>query len=430
MGTHKLEGSFNYRNRDGKDDETVDENMSDSGYQTMGEYISRVISQENSNSNDYRAKIDYTLPFKNGTKYEAGLQTRIQDETEALDFKSFNTTSQEFENNPLFTSSMDFKEQIHSVYSTYTGNLSAIKYVAGARVEYDKRETTHYKESVPSTYKLDRFDFFPSLHLSYELADHSELMTSYSKRINRPDGRDLDPFPSYMNQYSIRTGNPALKPEYTDSYEMSYMKKFGNSFLSVETFYRTTNNLITRLTNVVDNISYMTVGNMNRDYSLGGEVMGNVNMTKWLLVNTSFSLYNYQLKGEVLGASVNKQSTNYNGRLNATVKFSQDSRFQLSGFYRGPSVSAQGTQKGSVFTNLSYRQDFMKKKLTATVSVRDIFGTMRMQGTSYGDNFNSTFKMTREPRVVMLTLSYKINNYKLDKSANDEPRSESNDELF
>lgn len=429
LGTHKLEGSFNYRNRDGKTDETVDESLSDAQYQTMGEYISRVITHENSNSNDYRAKLDYTLPFKNGAKYEAGLQTRIEDEQEDLDFKSFNVTTQQFENNPMFTSNMDFKEQIHSAYSTYTGSLVGIQYVAGLRGEYNKREITHYKENVPNTYKLDQFDYFPSLHLSYELADHSQLMTSYSKRINRPDGRDLDPFPSYMNKYTIRTGNPALKPEYTDSYELSYMKKFGGSFLSFETFYRTTNNLITRLTNVVDDISYMTVGNMNRDYSLGGEIMGNINVTKWLLINTSFSLYDYKLKGDVLGESVDKESTNYSGRLNATVKFSTESRFQLSGFYRGPSVSAQGTQKGSVFTNLSYRQDFMKKKLTATVSVRDLLGTMRMQGTSSGDNFSSTFKMTREPRVVMLTLSYKINNYKIDRSAPEE-RSESNEDLF
>jgi len=430
MGTHKLEGSFNYRNRDGKSDETVDENLTDEAYQTMGEYISRVITHENSNSNNYRGKLDYTLPFKNGTKYEAGLQTRIENEKEDLDFKSFNVASQQFENNPMFTSNMDFKEQIHSAYSTYTGSLIGVQYVAGLRGEYNKREITHYKENVPNTYKLDRFDFFPSLHLSYELADHGQLMTSYSKRINRPDGRDLDPFPSYQNKYTIRSGNPALKPEYTDSYEFSYMKKFGNSFLSLETFYRTTNNLITRLTKVVDDISYMSVDNMNRDYSLGGEIMGNINVTKWLLVNTSFSLYDYKLKGEVLGKSVDKESTNYSGRLNATVKFNSDSRLQLTGFYRGPSVSAQGDQKGMIFTNLSYRQDFMKKKLTATVSVRDLLGTMRMQGTSYGDNFSSTFKMTREPRVLMLTLSYKINNYKMDRSAPEEQRSESNDDLF
>ena len=416
-GTHKLEGSFNYRNRDGGSDETIDEYQTDANYSQVGEYLSRVITNENSNSNDYRAKLDYTLPLKGGSKFEAGLQSRIEDESEALDFQDFNTTTQQFENNPNFTSSMDFKENIHSIYSTYTGNLKAIQFVVGVREEYNKRSIIHYKENVPNKYNLDRFDFFPSLHLSYELVDKSQLMTSYSRRINRPDGRDLDPFPSYMNQYTIRTGNPGLKPEYTDSYEASYMKKFGNSFVSLETFYRTTNNLMTRLTNVVDGISYMTVDNLNRDYSMGGEIMGNLNMTKWLLINTSFTLYNYKLKGEVLGKSVDKQSTNYSGRLNATIKFTPESRLQLTGFYRGPSVSAQGDQKGMVFTNLSYRQDFMKKKLSATLSVRDLLGTMRMQGTSYGDNFKSTFKMTREPRVLMLTLSYKINNYKMDKSA-------------
>jgi len=249
-------------------------------------------------------------------------------------------------------------------------------------------------------------------------------MASYSKRINRPDGRDLDPFPSYMNQYTIRIGNPDLKPEYTDSYEFSFIKNFDRSFISVETFFRTTNNLITRLQRQEGEISYMTSDNLNRDYSTGGEIMANVDLTKWLLVNTSFSLFNYQMKGEVLGKSIDRQSTNYSGRLNATIKFNPDSRLQLTGFYRGPSVSAQGEQKGMVFTNLSYRQDFMKKKLSATLSMRDVLGTMRMQGTSSGDGFKSTFKMQREPRVLMLTLSYKINNYKMDRQAPSEQPSQ------
>jgi len=422
MGLHKLEGSFNYRNRDGLSDETNDEYRSDAGYTQKNEYLSQVVTSENSNSNDYRAKLDYTLPLKGGDKFEAGLQSRIENQKEEFNFSNFGV------NDPKFTSDMDFKEAIHAVYSTYTGNVKAVQYVVGLRGEYNKRSIDHSKVDVP--YKLDRFDVFPSAHLSYELVDKSQLMTSYSRRINRPDGRDLDPFPSYMNQYTIRIGNPDLKPEYTDSYEFSYMKKFGNSFVSLETFYRTTNNLMTRITEVRDGISYMTSDNLNRDHSMGGEIMGNINITKWLLVNTSFTLYNYKLKGEVLGKSVDRESTNYSGRMNATVKFSPESRLQLTGFYRGPSVSAQGDQKGMVFTNLSYRQDFMKKKLSATLSMRDVLGTMKMQGTSYGDNFKSTFRMQREPRVLMLTLSYKINNYKMDKQAPTEQPSQGTEDMF
>jgi outer membrane receptor protein involved in Fe transport len=409
-GMHKLEGTFDYRGRDGQSNETINEFISDASFKQTTNYLSQVLTTEDSKSNDFRFKLDYTLPLQRGAKFEAGLQSRMESETELFNFKNFGI------NDPKFTSDMDFREDIHAAYSTYSGKYVGIQYQLGLRGEYTKRTIDHSKTTTP--YVLDRFDLFPSAHFSYDLNDNNQLMTSYSRRINRPDGRDLDPFPNYMNQYTIRIGNPDLKPEYTDSYELSYMRKFGNSFISFETFYRTTNDLMTRVQELKDDdIIYMTTQNLNRDHSLGGEIMGNVNVTKWLLVNTSFSLYNYQLKGEVLGKSVDRQSTNYSGRLNATVKFNSDSRLQLTGFYRGPSVSAQGDQKGMVFTNLSYRQDFLKKKLSATLSVRDVLGTMKMEGTSFGDDFKSTFKMQREPRVLMLTLSYKINNYKLDKQA-------------
>lgn len=429
-GTHKLEGSFDYRNRDGLSYENIDEFISDANFSKTNNFLSRVITNEDDNSNDYRMKIDYTLPLEKGGKFEAGVQSRMERETELFNFKNYNPTSGTFENNPLFTSDMSFKEDIHSIYSTYSGNVKAIQYMLGLRGEYTKRSIDHSKVNEP--YTLDRFDVFPSAHFSYDLVDKSQFMTSYSRRINRPGGRELDPFPNYMNQYTIRIGNPDLKPEYTDSYEFSYMRKFGNSFVSLETFYRTTNDLMTRVQELKDDgIIYMTTKNLNRDHSLGGEIMGNINVTKWLLVNTSFSVYNYKLQGEVLGKSVDRQSTNYSGRLNATVKFSGDSRMQLTGFYRGPSVSAQGDQKAMIFTNLSYRQDFMKKKLSATLSVRDILGTGKFEGTSFGDDFKSTFKMQREPRVLMLTLSYKINNYKMDKqSAPAEQPSQGGDDMF
>ena len=430
-GMHKLEGSFDYRNRDGKAKENNDEFLSNSSYSESNEFLTRVNTNETSTSNDYRMKLDYTLPLNEGSKFEAGLQSRIENETEKFYFEDYDLTTQTFINDPDFTSDMDFSEAIHSIYSTYSGKTIGIGYQVGLRGEYNKRTIEHYSD-VKNTYSLDLFDVFPSVHFSYDLASENQLMASYSKRVNRPDGRDLDPFPNYMNQYTIRIGNPNLKPEYTDSYEFSYMRKFGTSFLSLETFYRTTNNLISRIQEMKDDgIIYMTMDNLNRDYSIGGELMGNINATKWLLINTSFSLYNYQLKGEILGSSVDKQSTNYSGRLNATVKFSPDSRMQLTGFYMGPTVSAQGDQKAMMFTNLSYRQDFMNKKLSATLSIRDVLKTGKYQGTSFGDSFKSTFKMTRDPQVVMLTLSYKINNYKMERQPSGEQQSQPGaDDMF
>ncbi|MGE5393709.1 MAG: TonB-dependent receptor domain-containing protein [Candidatus Saccharibacteria bacterium] len=422
-GMHKLEGSFEYRNRRGNASENIDEVLSDAFYHPSDNYLSRVQTSENDNSDDYRMKLDYTLPLKGGAKFEAGAQSRLEGETEMFGFKNYDPATGTFINNPEFTSDMDFQENIHSIYSTYSGKLSKVEYMVGLRGEYTNRSIAHSKVKEP--YKLDRFDVFPSAHFSYQMGEKNQLMTSYSRRINRPDGRDLDPFPNYMNQYTIRIGNPNLKPEYTDSYELSYMRRLaGSSFISFETFYRTTNDLMSRVQEVRDNVTYMSMDNLNRDHSTGGELMANINFTRWLLVNTSFTLYNYQLKGTLMGVSVDRQSTNYSGRMNATVKVSPESRFQLTGFYRGPSANAQGSQKGMMFTNFSYRQDFMKKKLTATLSLRDVFGTGKYEGTNIGQSFRSTFRMQREPRVLMLTLSYKINNYKMERESQQEQPSQ------
>jgi hypothetical protein len=83
--------------------------------------------------------------------------------------------------------------------------------------------------------------------------------------------------------------------------------------------------------------------------------------------------------------------------------------------YRGPSVSAQGDREGMFYSNISYRQDLMKKKLTATVSLIDALGTGKYEGTTVGPNFKSYQRFEREPRILTLTLSYKINNYKVDR---------------
>lgn len=428
-GMHKLEGSFNYRYRDGLSSENIDETKSDASFRNTSDFISRVITSENSDDNNYRLKLDYTLPLAGGARFEAGLQSRMDSEVEDFNFKNYDPVTKTFVNNALFTSDMDYKENIHSAYTTYSGQLSVIKYQLGLRGELTDRSILHSKTNKP--YTLNRFDVFPSVHLSYDLANKDQVMASYSKRVNRPSGRDLDPFPNYMNQYTIRIGNPDLKPEFTDSYEVSYMKKFGNSFLSVESFYRTTNDLMTRIQELKDGVLYMTMENINRDHSLGGEVMGNFNITKWLLINSSFSVYNYKLEGEISGVSVDRESTNYSGRLNSTIKFTPDSRLQLTGFYRGPSVSAQGEMKSMIFTNLAYRHEFMKKKLSATLSVRDLFATGKFEGSSMGSDFKSTFKMQREPRVVMLTLSYKLNNFKSERpSAPQERAGQGMDDMF
>lgn len=403
--THKLEASLYYRYRDGSDASTQLERKYNEDGTLSNEYVLDMVSDESETSQDVRAKVDYTRPIGAKGKLEAGYQGRIRTEEESYGYTGTN------DGVPIdLTNGMDFNRQIHAVYGTYSNSWGDFSYMAGLRGEYTYRVISDNSgnESV-----VDRLDYFPSAHLSYDISDKTQLMMSYSKRIDRPRGWDLNPFESYMNQTTIRKGNPDLTPEYTNSFDLGLMQRFGTSFLSVEAFYRSTEDKVEHISSVrEDGVMVQQVVNAGSDKSMGGEVMANVDVLRWLTLNGSVSVYQYILSTEVNGVYVDKTSTNLDGQLNATFKFSKSSRMQWSANYRGPSVSAQGDREASVFTNLSYKHDFFKNKLTATLSVQDLLGTGGWRGSSSGDGFYQTFDFSPKPRVVQLTLSYKLNNYK------------------
>jgi hypothetical protein len=166
--------------------------------------------------------------------------------------------------------------------------------------------------------------------------------------------------------------------------------------------------------------------NMNDDYSLGSELMINYEIKPGMRLVASGTLYNYWLKGDVNGQSVDQKSTNFDGKLNFDMKLAKNTRFQLMGVYRGPTISAQGRREGMYYANTSVKQELFNNRLSATLQVQDIFGTMKFSGTSSGPNFNNQFTFRRESQIVQLTLSYKINNFKT-KPGKDGSNSNGND---
>lgn len=412
--THKLEGMVYYRRRTGDDAEYQSEVMADENYNPGDIYNLQIRNIEDEESSDVRANLDYTRPLGETGKLEAGLQTRMRWETEDFLFEYFDPENQNWLDNPDYSSSMDFNRSIHSVYSTYSNTFNKLEVMAGIRGEYTNREIDQV--GADQVYKVDQFNWFPTVHLSNQLLENTQLMASYSRRINRPNGRDLNPFESYVDQFTVEVGNPGLDPEFTNSFDVSVLQRFGSSFVSLEGFYRKTTDVISRYSELrEDGILVQTSRNVGDDTSMGAEVMANLNITKWFLLNSSVSVYQYKLQTpQDDGEIISRESTNVDGRLNATFKFSSNSRLQLTGNLRGSSVSAQGNRDASFYTNLSYRHEFMNRKLSTTLSVRDLFGTGGWSGTNSGTNFYQSYDFTPQPRVFQLTLSFKLNNYKMD----------------
>lgn len=416
---HRIEASAFYSDENGTDTEIEGELLADANFNPTSEYLSRVSSLETEDQKEFRFKLDYTYPFSESGRLEAGMQSRVEDQYQTLEFRDYDQASDTWIINDNFSSATDFRRDIHAVYTTFSNKLGSLEYMAGLRGELTLREIQNTNADAAS--KLNRFDLFPTFHMSYPLGETIELTSSYSRRINRPRGWDLDPSPNYFNRYTIRYGNPDLKPEYTNSYEIGMMKRFGTgrSFISADVFRRVTNNKIDRTETLgEDGIFYMRTDNFDKDYSTGLEVTGNLSVQKWLIVNANVNMFHYRITGDLNGNSIDRESTNWGGRLNTTFKFTENSRLQLTGFFRGPSVTAQGNSKAMFFSNVSFRQEFFKNKLSATLSVRDPLGTAKFRRENFGDNFKNNFTWEREPRVVFLTLSYKINNFKEDRNGN------------
>ncbi|MEZ5083990.1 MAG: TonB-dependent receptor [Bacteroidales bacterium] len=412
---HQLDIMAYYANRTGDDKEGEIDYITNQDWNSIESDPESIRTTEDENSDEFRLKADYTNPIGKEGHLEAGYQSRLDYENEKYTFEDFDYTVNDWVENDEYTSEVDFKRNIHALYTTFSNTSGSWGYQAGFRGEYTDREIKNVKSE--DGYVINRMDYFPSIHLSRKFEGNHQVLASYSRRIERPGGRELDPFVNYIDEYNIRQGNPTLEPEYIDSYELAYQKRMDKSFVSFETYYRINKNKITRIRTLLDDgIMLHTYQNLNKDYSLGIELMLNADITKWLLLNASINVFDYRLEGSIEEEDVSAQSLNWDSRLNATVKFKQNFRFQFTGFYHGPTVTAQGEREGYYMANAALRKDFFNKKFSATLSAQDMFATAKREMTTSGSGFSSYDNYRREAPIVSLNLSYIINNYKNQKN--------------
>ncbi len=410
---HKLTMSGYFSADDGNSTDRQDD------YNTGADYVIEDVIPvqkrgiETSREYEARFQADYVRPMGSAGKLEAGYQVRIDDEFENYIFEDYDSNVDDWVENPLYSSELSYFRSIQSAYATYGGEWKGIQYQMGLRGEHTYRNIDH---EATQSYLINRLDYYPTLHLGKEFKNDNQLMASYSKRVERPRGHELDPNVSYVDPYTIRIGNPALEPEYIHSVELGYQKGWGMNFLAFELYYRNTRNLMTRITEYNDSLDLfiMTRDNLNQDHSAGAEVMVNWKLWNKLTLNGSFTPYYYAISGVVNDVQIDESSFNWRTHVNTTFQITPTTRFQANMSYRSKTVSAQGYSNGYYYMNLALRQDLFKRKLSATLQLRDVFGTVKRESFNFGENFQQHMVRTREPRVLTLTLSYKINNYRFD----------------
>jgi hypothetical protein len=232
-------------------------------------------------------------------------------------------------------------------------------------------------------------DYFPSLHASYKFSSLSTVMASYSRRINRPGGWELEPFPTWMDANNVRIGNPDLLPEFIDSYEAGVQTAVGNISVSTEAYFRMTTYKIEAVrTALEEDVTLTTFSNF----------MGN--------------LYNYRIEGSILDEPFSNESFNWQTRMNNTFKLWSSTQIQFNTNYTSPTVTSQGKWEGSFSSDLSIRQELISNILAVTLQIRDLFGTAKREYTSKGTNLYNYNYFDMHTPALMFNLRYTFNNYK------------------
>ncbi|MGB5531059.1 MAG: TonB-dependent receptor [Ignavibacteriaceae bacterium] len=362
-------------------------------------------------STEFRGKLDYTLPFSEFNKFEAGYQGEIDLSDENNELFEFNIENSEYELQSEFSNENKYTRSEHSVYSLYSNNIGQLQLQGGLRAEYTYR--TIEIPTLNKLFSIDRIDYFPSVHSSHKFSEVTTIMASYTRRIERPRGWALEPFDTWIDANNVRRGNPDLQPEFIDSYESGIQSALGSITTSAEIYYRITNNKIEHVrTALEENVTLTTFENVGKDYSLGAEVMFNFDPLKFWNVNLMGNVYNYLVEGTLFGESYSKNSFNWQTRLNNSFKPWSTTQIQFNLNYSSPTVSSQGRWEEMFSSDLSVRQEIIKNILALTLQVRDLFGTAKREFTSEGRNFYNYNYYDFNSPTLMLNLRFTINNFK------------------
>jgi len=400
---HELLLEAMYQKRD-SDESTINEYLENDGTLTSGRNNIEIGPGER-----IRFKLDYTYPISKDSKIETGAQhemNKSQDDTKSFIFDGSNIYYES-----EYSYIINYTRNISALYGIYSGMIADIGLQAGLRGEYTYREIDLVDSN--QTTLIDRIDYFPTIHATYKINEIQQIMASYTSRIRRPRGWQLEPFYVWQDANNIRIGNPELEPEYIDSYELAYMTNWGESLISLEGYYRIRNNKMERVRSVYDkDVTLVTYENVGTDYTFGTEFMINTDLVEFWNINLMADLYNYKVEGSYDEVDFSKDNFNWSVRLNNAFQIFESTKLQINGSYNSPSISSQNEFAGFFSTNIAVRQDLFDKMLSLTLQVRDVFDTAIHEGYSSVHGFETNYTFKRNAPMVMLNVSLKLNNYK------------------
>ena len=356
---------------------------------------------------EFNGILDFTKKWNKDRKFEAGAKIITREDLDA--FNRTNIDIYTGDTTYLLDSENEFLygEDILAVYSNYGFKKGPWGFQLGLRAEQANISATQITQD--STFYNNYFQVYPSAFLTYEIAAGREINMSYSRRVQRPGGRQLNPFIDYSDPFNLRSGNPYLLPAFTGSYELGYTQilKKGTTLTS-NIYFRDRSNLITWYSEVDSNgVNLTTYQNLNSGEDVGLDINFRGRLGK---KGGFFSLggnYFYsQVSGDIRGRGWVNQGQGFSLNTVFSTPLWKNASVQIMGNYRSKRVMAQGIGRPFYFIGGGFKQGFLNDRLNLSINCRDIFNTMGWNYETSGPGFYSEGQFRWMNRVVECGLTY------------------------
>ncbi len=359
--------------------------------------------------------MDYVRPLRHG-RFEGGFKFRSR----------FIPTNMQFKpglNSPLDSAAggwADYAETIPALYGNYIFENTKLEVEAGLRLEYVRinyKVNPNHKSYVSNGYNYTQP--FPNIRLAYKINETNKLSLFYNRRVDRPNEVDIRIFPKYDDVEIIKVGNPDLRPQFTNSFEMGYKTGASNGYLFSSVYHKRTDATITRIGSVIpgSTLIYAIFQNAGKSYQTGLELIFSKNISKWATINLnlngykniidSFTVLNKYPVSNIYRAERDEIFSG-NIKFNALFHFPGKTEAQLTAIYQAPDLIPQGKVFSRFSVDVGFKKIIQSGRGEIFINATDIANTLNIRKEIIGSNFRYISSDYYETQVVRLGYSYKF----------------------
>ena len=360
------------------------------------------------------AKADYSKPLTKTLKFEAGV--KFSDVKTDNNLAAQRNTPAGYVNDATLTNHFIYTEKIDAGYINFSQSWKNTSVQAGLRAEYTKSNG----DLVTTNNVVDRsyLNLFPSLFINHTIDKNNEIGFNYSRRIDRPGYDNLNPFVFYLDQYTYEQGNPFLKPQYTNSFELNYTFKHT---INVSLGYSRTTDVITQvlLTDTARKATFQTNQNLRVQNSYNFNVNTPYTVTKWWTGNLNLTAFYLGFKSDagttasLSNGMLNAGKVAYQIKATQTFALTKTFKAEVMGDYQSSLIYGYFLVHPQYSIDGGLSKSFAQKKFSVKLSVSDIFNMRTNNVTSIAQGSPIDIHQKNDTRVTRLTLTYNFGNSKI-----------------